>query len=79
MAHFRAEIQGMRGPASRLGSKSSGINIRLNGWDSGVYVTGHYDAKMDADVFEIFGTSGSNGGRTEKLLGQYVDGVFHPA
>ena len=38
MAQYRAIIKGNRGEASRLGSKSSGLEARVNGWDLGVYV-----------------------------------------
>jgi hypothetical protein len=32
MAHFMCEIQGMRGDASRLGSKSSGVRAKVRSW-----------------------------------------------
>lgn len=38
MARFRATIQGMRGEASRLGSKSSGLVVTANGWNAGITV-----------------------------------------
>jgi hypothetical protein len=36
MAHFLAEIQGQRGPASRLGSVSSGITATAASWAGGI-------------------------------------------
>ena len=39
MAHYYAKIQGARGPASRLGSKQSGINATIAGWAGAVIVT----------------------------------------
>lgn len=38
MAHFRATIHGARGPASRLGGKSSGINANIASWQGAVSV-----------------------------------------
>jgi hypothetical protein len=38
MAHFRAVINGTRGEASRLGSKSSGIRTKLQTWGYDVIV-----------------------------------------
>lgn len=38
MAHFRGIIQGNRGPASRLGSKSSGLRVEAASWDGKVVV-----------------------------------------
>jgi hypothetical protein len=61
MARFRATIQGNRGEASRLGSASSGIVTRTNGWDAGVDVIGRTEG--DNDLFSIRATGGSGGSR----------------
>ena len=66
MAQFRATIKGQRGEASRLGTKKSGISAHINGWELGVRVeacdvSGH-------DVFEVYITSGSNGGAQDQLI-----------
>ena len=77
MAQFIGTTKGMRGEASRLGSKSSGITTKTNGWDSGVRVVGsHADGK---DVFYIYQTAGSNGRNSEVLLGTIKAGVYEPA
>ena len=60
MAHFYAEIQGSRGEATRLGTKSSGITAHVRGWDTGVRVTICYDPETDTDVIEVHRTGGSN-------------------
>ena len=58
MAHFRATIQGMRGEASRLGTKHSGMIATIDGWDIGCDVTiRHHDGY---DVVRISLTGGSN-------------------
>ena len=81
MARFRATVQGMRGEASRLGSKDSGIRTNANGWDSGVIVFGWVD-DQEQDVFEIYQTGGSNGGEFRPIAkivaGQLVSSVTDP-
>ena len=88
MARYRAEIEGRRGPASRLGSAKSQIRAIVNGWHSGVDVCGGpvtYGKKDDgADEFLVYMTSGSNGRYSSKLLGTIrtdANGVptFYPA
>jgi hypothetical protein len=73
MAHFRAVIEGNRGPASRLGSKSSGIVARINGWHSGVIVEATYDTVTGRDVFFVRATGGSSGGDPDIYV---VDDTF---
>lgn len=66
MAQFRATIQGRRGIASRLGGKQSGIDAKVNGWHLGIRVQcAHVNGE---DVFMVFKTGGSTGGRTEELI-----------
>lgn len=60
MAQFRAVIRGQRGEASRLGSKNSGIDARINGWTSGVRVAARHEDGVD--VFDVFATAGSGYG-----------------
>lgn len=77
MAQFRAIIRGQRGEASRLGSKNSGLHASINGWDGGVrVVASHRDGH---DHFEIYATSGSNGGRSDAPIGCVDEqGVYTP-
>ncbi len=66
MAQFRGTLQGQRGGASRLGSKSSGLYVTANGWDAGVKVTAvHEDGR---DVFYVYQTGGSNGRTTDLCI-----------
>ena len=39
MAHFHGTLQGARGEASHLGTKSSGISAMVHGWEGGIKVT----------------------------------------
>jgi hypothetical protein len=71
MAQFRGTIQGFRGPASRLGSKDSGLQVTANGWNVGVsldamHVDGH-------DEIRVYLTGGSNGHGSSKLLGTWEE------
>jgi hypothetical protein len=69
MAQFRAVIQGMRGEASRLGGKTSGIQASINGWSSGISVNGYFDEKLQTDVFVVTLNEGNgyNRGRTKEI------------
>jgi hypothetical protein len=61
MAQFMGTVRGNRGKISRLGSKSSGLRTTCNGWSKGIEVFAeHFNGR---DVFEVFETGGSNGGR----------------
>ena len=73
MAQFRAVIQGQRGKASRLGSKSSGISAEVNGWDSGISVHGYYSEEDKMDKFEVVLNEGNGyNRRRERLLGTFT-------
>lgn len=71
MARYHAAVRGNRGPASRCGSKHSGIKATVNGWDTGVEVEIHYE--NERDVVYIYRTLGTNGdGRT--LVAKFDNG-----
>ena len=61
MAHFRATIQGNRGMASRLGTKKTGLQASVNGWNVGVTVEAlHINGE---DTINVFITGGSTSGK----------------
>jgi hypothetical protein len=66
MARFKADIHGNRGPASRLGTKSSGIRAHIRGWEVGVSILCEVD-RDGKDVIHVYRTGGSNG-----VLGKLV-------
>jgi hypothetical protein len=79
MARFYASISGQaRTPATRRGSKASGISGHIRGWDSGVRVEGYCDPDTDADVFMVYVTAGSNGHGADTLIATIVDGAIKP-
>ena len=49
MAHFLASIQGSRGEASRLGTKSSGIESAVASWSGSVRVRLWFDEVSGVD------------------------------
>lgn len=61
MARFMADIQGNRGPASRLGSARSGMEAHINGWTGGVFVKIYADPTTDKDSVRIALNGGSGG------------------
>jgi hypothetical protein len=75
MAQFYADIQGNRGPASRMGSKDSGIESHTRGWHVGCKVRCVYDKETDSDIVYVYRTSGSNGHESDVLIATlYEDG-----
>lgn len=68
MAHFRGTLQGNRGETSRLGSKASGLEATLNGWNFGVRVSLFVDTNGN-DAVHIALTSGSDFRGAYKAIG----------
>ena len=77
MAHFIGKLQGARGTASRLGTKSSGISAAAQGWDIGGRIEcNHMDG---TDYVTLFLTHGSNNPGNAQCLGMFriaADGTF---
>jgi hypothetical protein len=71
MAQFYARIEGNRGPATRLGSKSSGMTARINGWNVGVLVL--MDHQDGHDVVTVYRTGGSNARTSNELIAEFSD------
>jgi hypothetical protein len=47
MAHFIGYVQGAKGQASRLGTRSSGMSVTAASWEGSVHVT--IEARTDGD------------------------------
>ncbi|MGE0576123.1 MAG: hypothetical protein AB7F22_07675 [Reyranella sp.] len=73
MAHFRGTVQGIRGQASRLGSKASGLEITANGWDGGVTVRLYERNGKDWARITLTGGSGYSGAQFDIFNGP-IDG-----
>lgn len=72
MARFRATIKGSRGTASRLGTKKSGLEASINGWNIGVDVSLWVDAQGH-DRITVIRTGGSNHRSESEGLVQIID------
>jgi hypothetical protein len=67
MAHFYGEIQGSRKATTRCGTKNSGMDCHVRGWDVGARLkVTHKDGQ---DYIEVFVTSGSKAKTPDKLAG----------
>jgi len=53
MAHFYGTLQGGRGEASRLGHKSSGLQVRAASWQGSVCVYLEHDEKTGEDIATV--------------------------
>ena len=73
MAHFYASINGARESiATKTGTKNSGMQAHVRGWNIGVDVRlSHENGK---DVVRVYKTSGSNG-RDKNLIAEYTEEV----
>lgn len=53
MAQFLGRIDGARGPATRLGSKASGLTVEACSWQGKLVTVLRYDTERACDVFEV--------------------------
>ena len=76
MAQFYASIQGNRGEATRMGTKASGINGHIRGWNVGaeVFIT-HVNG---VDVVEVFRTGGSHWNSRSELIAKFTEEDKNP-
>lgn len=72
MAQFYADIQGNRGEATRMGTKSSGISGHIRGWRVGARVVCEYNEQVDRDFVTVFKTGGSNN-RSGHPIAEYCE------
>jgi hypothetical protein len=71
MAHFYASIQGNRGERTCMGTKNSGIEGHIRGWDIGGRIDVFYNAEKDRDEVRIMVSTGSNGSGQSKAIGMF--------
>lgn len=72
MAHFYASIQGNRSGRTAMGTKNSGIEGHVRGWNIGGRVYVSYNEATGQDEVTIYITGGSNGGNGSKRLGTWT-------
>jgi len=58
VAHFYGELQGNRGSTSRVGSKNSGMEAHIRGWNVGVKVELFH--RNGRDIIRVYRTNGSS-------------------
>lgn len=73
MAHFRATVKGHRSEASRLGTKNSGMNVSLHGWNVGLQADIIHDGNGKEDIIEVYLNAGSNAPSNRIFLGRYTE------
>src|SRR5271157_5591727 len=72
MAHFYGDLQGSRGQATRVGTKKSGIEGHIRGWQVGARVRVSFNESTSEDEVEVQLTSGSNGNKPDVCLGRFT-------
>jgi hypothetical protein len=77
MARFMATIKGTRGDVSRLGTPKSGINAKINGWNTGVAIYARVNENGD-DCFDVYATGGSNGYSNSKHIARITEFTNDP-
>jgi hypothetical protein len=71
MAHFYGSMAGSaKTEATRCGTKNSGMNAHVRGWNCGIETFVDYDATNDKESYSVYMTGGSNGSRAPKALAQ---------
>ena len=68
MSHFYMTTNSNRKPVTKTGTKNSGMESHIRGWERGVRVLAKYDEATKQDVFEVYATSGSNGEFPSQLV-----------
>ena len=67
MAQYYASIQGNHGEATRMGTKKTGMEAHIRGWNIGVRVYCRWNEETNKDEITVYRTGGSNG-RTDDLI-----------
>ena len=72
MAQYYADIQGNRGQATRMGTKQSGMDGHIRGWNIGCRVWMRYNKETGQDEYTIDLTAGSNDAATSRRIGVFT-------
>ena len=74
MSQFYASVTGSRGSTvTKTGDKQTGIFAHIRGWNIGIKVDCTYDKETDKDIIRVYKTSGSQGAKRDKFIGEYTD------
>jgi len=72
MAQYYASIQGNRGQGTRMGTKKSGIDGHIRGWNIGCRVWMQFNKETQQDECVINLTGGSTGQHSSHQLGVFT-------
>lgn len=73
MSHFYGSLEGNRGMATRQGTKASGIEGHIRGWNIGVRIVCSYGNVTGKDTIMVYQTSGSNRHTADKLIAELTE------
>ena len=82
MSHFYGTLNGQAGPATRRGSKNSGLIVKAASWAGSVQVRLWHDEKTGLDMFSVDQKPWQGAGDTHcvahGVVGQAVDRTGQP-
>lgn len=70
MAHFYGTLSGSRGPASRMGTKNSGLTSQAAGWQGCIETTIWHNEKTGKDMFRVELKPWQNSGGNSRTLAE---------
>lgn len=73
MAQFYASIRGNRGEGTRMGSKASGMQGHIRGWNIGIRVNLFHNEETGKDEVAVYKTGGSNGASADKEIAGFTE------
>jgi hypothetical protein len=73
MAHFYGDLKGRFKPATKCGSKQSGMTTHIRSWTMGIKTICEYDEINNRNVFKVFLTGGSNNTSKIKLIDEFIE------
>jgi len=68
MSHFYGSMRGNRGKATRGGTKKSGFEAHIRGWNIGIRAHCFYNTEKDKDSILVYKTGGSNRSCADELI-----------
>lgn len=71
MAHFYGSMTGARGERTCCGTKNSGIQAHIRGWNLGVIVSLEHDHETGKDRITVMQTGGSGGAHVKTKMVEF--------
>jgi len=73
MSQFYGSIEGSRGKATREGSKASGMEGHIRGWNIGARVICSYDEHSGKDTVKVYKAGGSGKPSSQELIAEFTE------